>query len=136
MTYYFEPKYFVKFKFTNQQLSKYLQSASKDLRIANNSEITEVVFRFSYDALVKLGITLIAANGYKVRSTAGHHVKTIEKLSEILDDADIEIIGNQMRKIRNTEFYHGGMVITEKQAKEFNRFVQQVFAKAKKLIKT
>ncbi len=64
----FESDYFQKMRFTPQQLKQYLRSAENDLQIAQNSHIPEVIFKFSYDAFIKWGITLIARQGYKVRS--------------------------------------------------------------------
>ncbi|MDP8258217.1 MAG: hypothetical protein P9L90_02165 [Candidatus Aadella gelida] len=58
-------------------------SAQRDLKIAESTNISDVVFKFTYDALIKLGIMLIAKKGYKVRSTAGHHIKILEKLSQV-----------------------------------------------------
>ena len=83
-----------------------------DLKIAEASDITDVIFKFSYDALIKLGITLIAKKGYKVRSTTGHHVKILEKLSQLLKDEDILVLGNKMRQERNVNLYDGGFFVT------------------------
>jgi hypothetical protein len=44
---------FEKFNFSKRQIKKYYQSAIRDLKIASNSKIPEVIFRFFYDALVK-----------------------------------------------------------------------------------
>jgi hypothetical protein len=76
----FESQYFQKLAFKEEQIEQFLKSALHDLKIAQDSDIPDVVFKFSYDALIKLGIVLIAKKGYKVRSTTGHHVKILEKL--------------------------------------------------------
>ena len=127
---YFEENYFQKLSFTHQQLKQYFQIAVDDLAIANNHKEVAVIFRFSYDAFIKLGIALIGKRGFKVRSVVGHHVKIIEKLSQLLGNKDIEVYGNQMRKLRNIGFYEGGDLITEKQARDFLDFVQNVFKQA------
>jgi histidyl-tRNA synthetase len=128
----FESNYFQKLKFEGSQVKRFFIAARKDLKIASESNQPEVIFKFSYDALIKLGITLIALKGYRVRSIVGHHVKMIEKVSQILKNKNIAVYSNQMRKIRNLDFYDGGFLITEKQAKDFLRFVENVFKQAGK----
>ena len=110
----FENQYFQKLVFKDEQIEQFMKSALHDLQIAEESDISDVVFKFSYDALIKLGITLIAKKGYKVRSTAGHHIKILEKLSELLKDEDILVLGNKMRQERNTNFYDGGYIVGDK----------------------
>ena len=101
-----------------------------DLTIAEESDIPDVVFKFSYDALIKLGIMLIARRGYKVRSAVGHHVKILEKLGQLLNDEDILILGNKMRQERNMNLYDGGYVIGQKDSLEYLNFVKNAFKKA------
>lgn len=119
----FEDKYFRKLNFSRKQVEKYLNSALRDLAIAKESKITEVQFQFAYNSFIKLGITLIACSGYKVSSRAGHHIKILEKMSDILKDQNILIYGNAMRKVRNIELYDGGIFITKKQTEEYLNFV-------------
>ena len=57
---------FEKFKFTGGQIGNYRRSAERDLAIARKSEVSEVVFRFAYDALLKLAIAACAQNGLGV----------------------------------------------------------------------
>ncbi|MCK5320180.1 hypothetical protein KAJ61_02210 [Candidatus Parcubacteria bacterium] len=125
----FENKHFKKFDFSDSQIKKYLNSAGKDLNIARQSGVEEVKFQFTYNALIKLGIALIACYGYKVSSRHGHHIKIIEKISEILNNENVLIYGNQMRKTRNTELYDGGIMITKKQADEYYDFTAKLFKK-------
>ena len=127
----FESEFFQKVNFTPKQLKQYFTSAERDYAIAVQDEIPEVRFKFAYDALIKIGIALIARQGYKVRSQPGHHVKIIEKLSEILDNEDIAIMGNTMRQSRNKDFYDGGSIITDTQAKEYVDFVDGLTEKAR-----
>lgn len=131
----FETRYFQKFNFSNKQIEKYFASAHKDIKIAERSRITDVKFLFTYNSFIKLGITLIASYGYKVKSRSGHHVKIIEQMSKILHDEDIEAVGNQMRKTRNTELYDGGIIITDKQTTSFFLFTKKLFPKINILIK-
>jgi len=126
----FESQYFQKLAFADEQIEQFLKSALHDLKIAEESDIPDVVFKFSYDALIKLGITLIAKKGYKVRSTAGHHVKILGKMSELLKDEDILVLGNKMRQERNTNLYDGGFFVGEKDSREYLDFVKNVFKKA------
>jgi hypothetical protein len=123
----FEENYFKAMKFSNEMLEKYCNSADRDIEIARTSDIPEVKFQFAYNALIKLGTVLIAGNGYKVSSRIGHHIKIIEKASEILGNKEILIYGNQMRKTRNTELYDGGIFITKKQAEEYANFVIDIY---------
>ena len=63
---------------------------------------------YYYNALIKAGMALIAAKGrVKVRSVAGHQIKIIEKMSEILNDEMVMAIGNAMRSKRNEDLYGG-----------------------------
>lgn len=130
----FDKEFFQKLDFTKEQIGKYFKSAQKDLIIAGATKIPEVIFKFSYEALIKIGITLIAYKGYKIRSKTGHHVKIIEIISELLKDNDVEAIGNMMRRHRNFDLYSGGTIITEKQSEEYMEFAKRVFSKAEKYI--
>ena len=125
----FEDSFFEEFEFTKEQIQGYLASTEKDLKIASDSNVPEVIFQFSYNVLIKLGITLIAKHGYRARSKTGHHAKIIEKLADVLNDDKILAIGNLMRKRRNVELYSGGGVITDKQAKEYLEFVKALVQK-------
>ncbi len=126
----FENQYFRKLAFTDKQIKQFCDSANHDLKIAELSGIKDVVFKFSYDSLIKLGIFLIAKKGYKVRSTSGHHVKILEKLSDILQDNDILIMSNKMRQERNINLYDGVFFISEKDSHEYLNFVKNIFKKA------
>lgn len=128
----FESEFFQKFNFQEKQISNYFKSAEKNLKIAENIKTPEVIFRFSYDALIKIGITLIAHNGYKMKARLGHHIKILEALGSILKDKEIETIGNIIRKQRNVDIYGEGTIISKKQSEEYLEFVQKVFKKAKK----
>ena len=73
---YFETKYFQKFSFTKPQIDRFLESALRDLKIARQDRFAELRFTYSYQALVKASIALIAkVGGVKVRSVPCHHVK-------------------------------------------------------------
>ena len=126
----FENQHFQKLAFKEEQIEQFLKSALHDLKIAESTEIPDVIFKFSYDALVKLGIGLIAKKGYKIRSTTGHHVKILEKLSQMLKEEDILVFGNKMRQERNFNLYEGGFFVGEKDARAYLNFVKSVFKKA------
>ncbi|MEK6529004.1 MAG: hypothetical protein AAB089_04225 [Nitrospirota bacterium] len=126
----FERQYFQKLAFKEEQISQFIKSALHDLKIARGADIPDVVFKFSYDALIKLGIALIAKKGYKVRSATGHHVKILEKLNQILKEEDILVLGNKMRRERNVNLYDGGFFVGEKDSREYLDFVKNVFKKA------
>ncbi|EKD65316.1 MAG: hypothetical protein ACD_50C00118G0002 [uncultured bacterium] len=126
---HFQEEFYHKFKFEESQVKDYFRSAKSSLEIAGKVDIPEVIFKFSYDALIKLGITLIAREGYKTRSTTGHHIKILEAMSRILKDEEIETVGNMMRRQRNMDLYNGGIIVTEKESREYLNFVRGVFRK-------
>jgi len=131
----FESKYFRKFEFTKEQIQQYLENALKDLRIAKEDAHSEVKFTYSYNALIKAGIALIAAHGnVKVRSMAGHHIKIIEKIAEMLEDDSVVTMGNAMRMKRNEDFYGGGIFISEKDSGEYLKYVEGILKRIKAAI--
>jgi hypothetical protein len=121
---------FEKFNFTANQMAKYFSSAKRDLKIAKDSIITEVAFRFAYDSLLKLAITVCAKNNLRVKARQGHHAELIAKLAELLNDNDIEVIANEMRSKRNWDLYGGGAIITDKETKEYLQWIADIFSKA------
>lgn len=123
---------FERFVFAKNQISKYHSSALRDFKIAKNSSENEVRFRFCYDALLKLSIAVCAKNNLRVKSRQGHHIKLIEKMAEILEDKDINIIGQEMRAKRNWDLYGGGILISEKEAKEYLKWTENIFQEADK----
>ncbi|MEK7080377.1 MAG: hypothetical protein AAB925_00905 [Patescibacteria group bacterium] len=131
----FEAKFFEKRKFENKTVKKYFDTALRDFKIAKEGRHPEVIFKFSYDSLIKIGITLIAFHGYRIKSRQGHHIKILEKVSQILDNKNIEIIGEAMRKKRNLDLYDGGILISEKEAKEYLSFVKTIVNETDKFLK-
>ena len=121
---------FEKFAFTARQIDQYYKSASRDLKIAQTSDIPEVIFKFSYDALLKLAIAVCAKNNLRVKSRQGHHIELINKLSEIIKDEDVKIIGQEMRSKRNWDLYGGGALISKKEADEFLIWAKKIFKTA------
>ena len=113
----FEGKFFTKFKFTDEQVKRYFQNALRDFSIAKDDKHIEVKFSYAFSALIKAGIALMAVKGVKVRSVPGHHIKLIEKTSEILSDESIAVLGNAMRMKRNEDFYGGGIFVSEKECR-------------------
>lgn len=131
----FETKYFVKFDFSDKQIGQYLSNALKDLEIAQENKRPEVKFNYSYTALIKGGIALIAKIGnVRSRSILGHHIKIIEKMSEILKDENINEVGNSMRMKRNRDLYSGGVFISDKESEDFYFFIEKVLFKVKEAI--
>src|SRR3990172_12366761 len=123
---YFETSFFQKFRFTRLEVKRFLESANRDLKIAREDKFSEVCFSYGYQALVKAGIALIAkVGGVKVRSVPGHHVKILEKMSEILKNPDVLTLVYAMRTKRNSDFYGGRESITEKEAEDYLKFVEK-----------
>ena len=132
---YFETKFFQKQNFTQEQVLQLFENAKKDLKIARENSFPEVKFTYSYNALIKGGIALIAKIGkVRVRSSLGHHFKIIEKMSEILRNKELREIGNVMRTKRNLDFYGGGVLISEKEGNDYYFFVEKVLKKIEKII--
>ncbi len=128
-------KFFKGFDFSDEQIKKYLEGASKDIAIARGSRKPEVRFHFSYNALIKCAYALIGFEENKrIRSTPGHHVKLIERMSELLNDKNVLICGNAMRSKRNKDLYFAEAIVTEKEASEYLEFVTDILMRIKEKI--
>jgi len=126
-------KYFRKIDFTPEQIKIYYDNACHTLNIAGADNNYEVRFDYSYKALIKAGITLIAAvKNAKVRGIPGHHIKIIEILSEMLQDDTIVSVGNAMRAKRNLDLYCGETTITKKQSLDYYNYVKIIMGKVRK----
>jgi hypothetical protein len=125
---------FEKFRFSRKQIEKYHSSAKRDLKIASDANVSEVRFRFCYDALLKLAITICAENGLRVKSRRGHHIELINKLAFFLKDEEIEILANEMRSKRNWDLYGGGIIISSKEAGEYLDWTKKIFHQAEALV--
>jgi len=125
---------FEKFRFSRKQIEKYYKSAGRDLRIATEADVPEVRFRFCYDALLKLAMVVCAENGLRVKSRRGHYVELIRKLAFFLKDSEIEILADEMRSKRNWDLYGDGIIISQKEAKEYLDWTKKVFLKAEAFI--
>jgi len=132
----FDTKFFQKKKLDSRIINRYFCNALRDFKIASKSKEPEVIFVFSYSALMKIGITLIALYGYRVKSRQGHHIKVIEKSSQILRSKNIKIVGEKMRKKRNLDLYECGIIISSKEAKEYLNFLKEIINKAEKYLKS
>ncbi len=117
---------FEKFDFTDEQLERYWLSAKKDLEIAQDNDISDVVFRFSYDALIKFAVYKCAKSGLRVKSKQGHHIALINFLAENLNNPEINTVGNLMRTKRNWDLYGGGILISQKDALFFKDFISKI----------
>jgi hypothetical protein len=127
----FEDKFFEKVSFSKENIDLLFEGALRDLTIAKEVRFKEVRFTYSYQALLKLGIAIIAQHGgVRIKSTMGHHVKIIEKMSTILDNEDIVIYGNEMRMRRNADLYTGAIGISENEANDYHAFVLDIFKQA------
>ncbi len=69
----FDTKYFRKFKFTPEQVTKNFRNAFKDLNIAREVSILDVRFNYTYTALIKTGIALLSYYQIKVKCTRASH---------------------------------------------------------------
>ncbi|MDO8592247.1 MAG: hypothetical protein Q7R92_00570 [bacterium] len=121
---------FEEFNFSARQINNYFNAASRDFKIAADAAVPEVIFKFSYDALIKLAITVCAKNGLRIKARAGHHIELLKKLSEIIGDSEVETVGNIMRGKRNYDLYGGGVLISEKEAEGYRDWLKNIFIKA------
>lgn len=120
---------FEKFTFSQKQIDRYYESALRDFKIAKNSDISEVSFRFCYDCLLKLAIAICAENGLRVKARRGHHIELIKKLSFYLNDSEVKIMANEMRSKRNWDLYGGGVLISDKEVKSYIDWIEQIVRK-------
>jgi len=132
----FDDASFTRFAFSKNQIKKNFDNALKDFDIAQRDTILDVKFNYVYTALIKAGIALLSFYQVKVRSVPGHHVKILEKMTEILNYDTIGDMGNIMRSKRNMDFYGGGIEVTEKECAEYIKFVEDVLEKIKVILKT
>lgn len=121
---------FEKFNFTLRQIDNYYKAASRDFKIASSSLIPEVIFKFSYDSLIKLAIAVCAKNGLRVKARAGHHIELLKKLAEFMDDKSVFKVGDKMRRKRNLDLYGGGILMSAKEAEEYRNWLKTIFVKA------
>ena len=122
-----DKNFFSKQAFTAEELEKLRKSAEKYLVISKKNREPEVKFHFTYMALIKIGIYLIAEKGYRAKSRPGHHQMIIEELSGILKNEDVMLIGDKMRRNRNMDFYSADGMITETEADKDCEFVEKIY---------
>jgi len=130
----YDSKYFTSFKFAKEQTVKHYENALKDLNIAIEDKILDVKFNYSYTALIKSGVALLSFHQIKAKNALGHHFKIIEMLASILKDDNISVLGNIMRNKRNVGLYAGGMIVTEKECKDYLEFVIDVLKRVKTIL--
>jgi hypothetical protein len=130
----FEDKYFTKIVFNREQIRRNYNNALRDLNIAKTDKILEVKFNYAYTALIKAGISLLSYYDIKVRSVPGHHIKIIDKLAKMLRNETVADMANVMRAKRNLDLYAGGIEITQKECKEYIKFVEGILKKVKAII--
>lgn len=121
---------FEKFNFSVEQIKKYFKQAWRERQIASESNIIEIRFVFSYEALLKIAITVCAKNNLKVSSSRGHHFELINKLAFFLKDDNIKQVGNEMRSKRNRGLYSAGDTVSQKEADFYLDFCQKTIKKA------
>lgn len=126
----FDKNFFIKQIFEKTEVLKLRKSVERDLGLAQGNAESEIIFHFAYMALIKIGIYLLARENYRVKSRPGHHQKIIEVLGEILADKDVLVVGDQMRKERNLDFYSAGSIFSKEEAKRYLHFVEGVYKKA------
>ena len=130
----FETRYFKKLSFTPEQIEANIKNAEKALAIAGKDRISEVIFDYSYKAIIKAGIALLSKHNYKVKSSPGHHIKIIEALAVILGDRTIAQDADVMREKRNMDFYSGGIEVSDTEAGEYLAFAEKIVHAARKII--
>ena len=130
-----DTRFFQRKNFNKKAVQKYFKNALKSFQIAQKYKEPEIIFKFSYDALIKIGICVLASLGWRVKSKSGHHLKILETLSRILKEEEILIVGDAMRKKRNLDLYGEGVFISQKEAKDYLNFLQRIFKKSEEYLK-
>lgn len=125
---------FEKFRFQRKQIDIYYRSAVHSFKIASDSEVAEVIFKFCYDSLIKLSISVCAKNDLRVKARQGHHVELLAKSAEILNNPEIEAVGNEMRRKRNLDLYAGGFLVSQKEAEEYKNWLRKIFVDGEKYL--
>lgn len=124
---------FVKFKFSESQVNSYLQSAERDLLLADNKE-AEIKFQFSYNCLLKLAQAVCASQNLRVKARTGHHIIFFDKCSQLLNNKKVAAVAQTMRDKRNRDLYDGGTVITDKEADVYYKFVKNLIKEVNKYL--
>ena len=125
----FEKEYFTSQSFSKKELLNLNNAITKTFNIATTNKDPEVIFHFTYMALLKIGIYALAKRGYRIKSRPGHHIKILEALSNITQNEEIAIIGNNMRKNRNLDIYSFSAIITKEETLEYLIFVKKILKK-------
>lgn len=99
---------FDRIDFTPDQIRKYYQAATKDLRLAISAKEPEIVFYVCYNVVVKTAMAVCAHNNLRVKSRVGHHSELIKRLAEFLKDQGIEDMADKMRSKRNRVYMMAG----------------------------
>ncbi len=123
----FEEDSFQKFTYTKEQIKKFFENAHKDLKMAENLNNSEIAYRICYEAIIKLGIAMIAKHNYKVRSNTGHHYKILQKIAEITKLKDEINYIQFVRRKRNIDLYEGGSDFTETELKNLLKVTKKIF---------
>jgi hypothetical protein len=121
---------FEKFEYTESQVHKYLDTAHKDYKLAAKTPEPELAFYACYNVIVKTGMAVCAHNNLRIKSRAGHHIKLIEKLANLLKDENIEMVANKMRSKRNRDLYTGGVIISKRESDYYLNFCQSLLKEA------
>jgi len=124
-----------KFRFLPEQVERNHQNAQNDLKIARQIACPSVRFNYSYTSLIKAGIALLSCKQLKARSVPGHHSMIIEYLADVLGDRAIADIGEAMRSLRNQDFYGGGILMTDKDNREYLQFAERVINEVERRIR-
>jgi len=122
----FDKNFFEIQAFSPADLERFRASAIRDIGIARTGEHPEVKFHFTYMALVKAGIFCLAREGYRVKSKPGHHQKILEALAKILDDENVLLVGDKMRRDRNADLYDSTGRYNDKEVGEYFDFIDGI----------
>ena len=113
-----------------KEIGRYLQKAKQELvdakKILSISE--DISFKTTYDAMIKISLALMMANGYRPRSQVGHHKTMIEFVAKMLRIKDKSIMKrfDQARKKRNLLVYQAQWV-SLREAKEAINLAEKYF---------
>ncbi|MFC1512509.1 hypothetical protein ACFL4S_00500 [bacterium] len=123
--------WFTKAPATRKEILKKFKNALDDFKIAKQADIAKVKFKFLYDSLIGLGITLLNFYHIKPESNSGHHINILRAMAYFLNNENIKKTGDKMRVKRNKYLYKGGINISPNELKKYEKLVQNVLKRVK-----
>ena len=132
----FDDKKFKKQKYSREQIINLFSNSERDLSVANKYNDPVVIFKFTYDAVLKASIALFAFYGYRIRPIKGHHIEIFLQLKGILSKSYSTTVDafEDMRRQRNKDLYFGGIPISKTEASEYLKDANTIVSLIREMI--